>query len=262
MSIVLGIVFLFPVSFFAFQYSPHCIDGPCGYKVGWPIPFGKLYSQQDDEPGLSEYADLIPKGTPHSGTIFNGTSITFLQVSGTSGSYTDVSGLSLPTFQYWSVQQYSLLPFLINWAMWFVIMVLVFSAYKKYIKFNGSAVIALSILYFLLLALALGWQFYQAKAAVYYDGSQFAPFLSAMLFYLISPLISVGIISSQVSRKSLLISSLIFPIPFVVYMLIVGASSYKYLDIITALFILYLIVVNFAPLSAYFIKGHKTENII
>jgi len=261
-SLVLGIVFLFPISLFAFQYSPHCIDGPCGYKVGWPVPFGKLYSQQANEPGLSEYADLIPTGTPHSGTTFNGTTLTFLQVSGTSGGYTDVNGLNLPTFQYWSVQQYSLLPFLINWVVWFVIMFLVFSAYKKYIKFNGGAVVVLSILYFLFSALALGWQFYQAKVAMYYDGSQFAPFLFAMLFYLISPLISVGIISSQVSRKSLLISSLIFPIPFVFYMLIAGASSYKYMDVISALFILFFIVVNFAPISSYFVKHHKAENVV
>jgi hypothetical protein len=261
-SLLLGTVFLFLASSFAFQYSPYCIDGPCGYKVGWPVPFGKLYSQQTDEPGLSGYADLIPKGTLHSGTTFNGTSLTILQVSGISGGYTYLNGFSLPTSQYWNVQQYSLLPFLINLAAWFVIMLLVFSAYKKYIKFNGSAVIVLSILYFLFSALALGWQFYQAKAEMYYNGSQFVPFLLMMLFYLISPLISVGIISSQVSRKSLLISSLIFPIPFVVYMLLEGNSLYNYLDIISSLFILYLIVVNFAPLSAYFVKNQKTENTV
>ena len=260
-SLLLGIVFLFLASSFASQYSSYCIDGPCGYKLGWPVPFGKLYSQQADRPGLSEYADLIPKGTLHSGTTFNGTSLTILQVFGTSGDHTDVNGLSLPTSKYLNVQQYSLLPFLINWAVWFIIMFSVFSAYKKYVKFNGNAVIVLSILYFLFSALALGCIFYQAKTAIYYR-SQFAQFLFAILTYLIAPLISVGIISSQVSRKSLLISSLIFPIPFVVYMLLEGNSLYNYLDIISSLFILYLIVVNFAPLSACFVKSQKTENTV
>ena len=248
-SLFLGIIFLFLSSLLAFQSAAHCIDGPCGYTVGWPISFGKFYNQQADDPVLSDFADLIPKGDAHSGTTFDGVSLTLLQVPVNSGNV-NVNGLNLSSNGYWGVEKYYTLQFLMNLVIWFGITFLILLGYKKYVKFNNNALLVLSIFYSLLSILALVF----GQGLFYLRNSFF------ILVYIISPFISVAILSSKVSSKYQLISSLIFTAPFLAVLIIILPTFFKSMEVSGIIVLLYLVLIYLAPISTHFIRGNKSDS--
>ena len=248
-SLLLGIIILFSVSFYLSGNNAYCIDGPCGFKFGWPISFAEIYSQEVGDYPLSDYSNLIPKDTPHSETTFNDTSVTFIKVSSA-----DLYGQH---FESLNIQRYYFFTFLINWALWSIATVVLILGYKKYIKFNANALLVLVILHSLFAILALAILANQFL----YSAFPFAPSLLFILVYVAPLLISPAIISSKISWKSKLISSLIFPISAIIIFFLTFYNSLSSLSPINALFILYLFLIYFAPIALYFARGRRVESL-
>jgi hypothetical protein len=232
-SFILAVVFVLLTSFIL---SPYLLRSAPDVRHGWPFPYPNSF---DSYVHMSDMPQFERK-------VFFGSKTTSIVPSWVHNSVEGSSKTAL--FLY----------FLLNLATWYVGILLCDLLYRKYIKDVGLRVCGLSIIYvalvflgYFLFSLATSWGDLDYVAS-------FSYFITQLLFLAFSVFISLAIAKLPAPTTTFLVSAIIFPIPAILFIVVLIISGSLGFDVLGLILFGYIIVVHIAPFVSYFIKKRSS----